>query len=80
MGGTSILYISDIDLSFLTHGQALGNKPMPETTATAMHSVPFTFVGVAAAMAGVSWIIDRRMKLQNGQKPARDNEKGGSDG
>jgi len=26
--------------------------------------VPFTFVGVAAAMAGLNWIIERRRKLQ----------------
>jgi len=80
VGGTSIIYISDIDLSFLTHGHSLGNRPMPETTAAAMHAVPFAFVGVAATMAGVSWIIERRMKLQDGHEPARDDEKGDSDG
>lgn len=53
VGGTSVLYISDTDLSFLTHGKRLGSKPVPERTAAAMNAVPFAFAGVVAAMAGV---------------------------
>lgn len=64
IGGTSVLYISDIDLSFLSRGEQLGDQPLPERTELAMNVVPFTFVGVAAAMAGIRWIIERRMKLQ----------------
>jgi formate dehydrogenase iron-sulfur subunit len=64
VGGTSVLYISDIDLSFLTYGEEFGNKPLPQTTRAAMESVPFAFVGMGAAMTGLHWIIQRRMKLQ----------------
>jgi formate dehydrogenase iron-sulfur subunit len=64
VGGTSVLYISDIDLSFLTYGEHLGNKPLLQTTSLAMKAVPFTFLGVGAAMAGLYWVIGRRMKLQ----------------
>ena len=53
-----------MDLSFLTEGRYLGGQPLPETTATAMDTVPFAFTGVLAAMAGLSWIIDRRMARQ----------------
>jgi formate dehydrogenase iron-sulfur subunit len=67
VGGTSVLYISDIDLSFLTYGEHFGNKPLPHTTRVAMESVPFAFVGVGAAMMGLYWIIHRRMKLQEEQ-------------
>ena len=63
VGGSSVLYISNIDLSFLARG-ALDNKPMPERTKLAMNAVPFTFVGVAVAMAGINWAIGRRMKLE----------------
>ncbi|HDH58460.1 MAG TPA: 4Fe-4S dicluster domain-containing protein [Bacteroidetes bacterium] len=71
IGGTQVLYISDIDLSCLTYGRALGEKPLPSRTAPAMHAVPYAFVGVSATMAGISWIIGRRMKLQDKpeQKP-----------
>jgi formate dehydrogenase iron-sulfur subunit len=63
VGGTSVLYISNVDLSFLTAGRSLGDKPLPATTVTAMGAVPFVFTGVLTFMAGVGWIIDRRMKL-----------------
>jgi formate dehydrogenase iron-sulfur subunit len=65
IGGTSVLYISDIDLDFLAMKPGLGTKSLPSTTELAMHSVPFAFVGMGAAMYGLNWIIKRRMKLQD---------------
>jgi formate dehydrogenase iron-sulfur subunit len=64
VGGTSVLYISDIDLSFLTRGQELTDEPLPERTKLAMNAVPFAFLGVVSAMAAVNWVIQRRMKLE----------------
>ncbi len=64
VGGTSVLYISNIDLSLLTAGRNLGDKPLPATTKPAMEAVPFVFTGVLTAMAGISWVIDRRIKLE----------------
>lgn len=64
VGGASVLYISDIDLGFLAVKPDLGPKPLPSTTALAMKSVPFAFVGMGAFMYGLSWIIKRRIKLQ----------------
>jgi formate dehydrogenase iron-sulfur subunit len=61
-GGVSVLYISNADLSFLTQGRSLDATPLPGRTALAMDAVPFVFTGVIATMAGLSWIIDRRMK------------------
>ena len=57
------MYLSDIDLDFLSYPVNLGDKPLPEKTATAMESVPFAFVGMGGAMLGLNWIIRRRMKL-----------------
>ena len=67
VGGTSVLYISDIDLSFLTYGQPLGERPVPARTSTAMHAVPFAFIGMGSLMAGLQWIIGRRN--ENKQPP-----------
>jgi len=64
VGGTSVLYISDMDLGFLGWKRDLGDRPLPESTWAILRSVPYTFVGVGAAMAGVYWIIERRMKRQ----------------
>ncbi len=65
VGGTSVLYVSDIDLGFLSYRSGL-TKPLPKTTATAMKSVPFAFVGMGAAMLSMNWIVKRRQKLGDG--------------
>jgi formate dehydrogenase iron-sulfur subunit len=75
VGGTSVLYLSDIDLGFLAYQTDLGNLPLPETTAPAMKAVPFAFAGMGAAMYGVNWIIRRRMELN--KKPDESGETGG---
>ena len=75
VGGTSVLYLSGIDLGFLSYNTHLGDKPLPETTAPAMKSVPFAFVGMGGFMLGLNWIIRRRMefsKRQNENKEPKD--------
>ena len=67
VGGTSVLYLSDIDLGFLSYPVNLGNKPLPERTSTAMESVPFAFVGMGGVMLGLNWIIRRRMEFSKEQ-------------
>jgi len=77
VGGTSVLYISDIDLSFLTYGEQFGDKPLTQTTRMAMEAVPFTFLGVGMAMTGLYWIIQRRMALQADQAGEKSDGKTG---
>jgi formate dehydrogenase iron-sulfur subunit len=67
IGGGGVLYVSDTDLSFLNYGRPLGDQSLPSRTAPAMQAVPFAFAGMAAAMAGVGWIISRRRKLNEKQ-------------
>ena len=76
-GGTSVLYISDIDLSFLTYGRPLDERPLPSTTAAAMNAVPWAFVGVGAAMAGIHWIIKRRMENEQRSDSTPEDEQDG---
>ncbi len=72
-GGTSVLYISDVDLSFLTGGHEIAASPLPNKTAEAMDAVPYAFCGVLALMGGLNWVIERRNRLlkekekENGQ-------------
>jgi formate dehydrogenase iron-sulfur subunit len=73
VGGTSVLYISDIDLGFLSYQPNLSAEPLPETTAVAMDSVPFAFVGMGVAMLGLNWIIQRRNKIRS-EKDEGDHE------
>jgi formate dehydrogenase iron-sulfur subunit len=62
VGGTSVLYISDIDLGFLAYKSHLKSTALPDETAPAMNAVPFAFVGMGGAMLGLNWIIRRRME------------------
>ncbi len=64
VGGTSVLMISDVDLSTAGWPRDLRRHPYPEHTAPALRLVPGTFVGVGAAMLGLSWIIGRRRELE----------------
>lgn len=63
VGGTSVLYISDVDLSAAGWPHYLRESSYPALTRTAMHAVPPTFVTVGAAMLGLSWVIGRRQRL-----------------
>ncbi|MBN1212561.1 MAG: 4Fe-4S dicluster domain-containing protein [candidate division Zixibacteria bacterium] len=74
IGGTSVLYISDIDLGFLSYQPELGTKALPRTTAPAMNAVPFAFVGMGAVMYGINWVIKRRMN--NGQETGKEGNDG----
>jgi formate dehydrogenase iron-sulfur subunit len=71
--GSSVLYVSNVDLALLTGGQPLPNDPLPEKTALAMGAVPYAFCGVLAAMGCINWVIARRIKLRketsDGQGP-----------
>lgn len=64
VGGTSVLYVSDIDLEFLSYPLKPGVTPLPDTTKTAMKAVPTVFVGMGALMGGIYWICKRREMLQ----------------
>jgi formate dehydrogenase iron-sulfur subunit len=63
IGGTSVIYISDIPLDFLAFKPELGNEPLPKLTWAALSKVPPLVVGVGAGMTGIWWIVGRRMKL-----------------
>jgi formate dehydrogenase iron-sulfur subunit len=67
VGGTSVLYLSDIDLGFLSYQPDLGIS-LPRTTEAAMRGVFPAFFGMGAAMLGLNWIIRRRQKLMTEPK------------
>ncbi len=63
IGGTSVLYISDIPLDFLAWKPDLGTQPLPERTWAALHKVPPLMLGMGGLMTGIYWVVGRRMKL-----------------
>jgi formate dehydrogenase iron-sulfur subunit len=63
VGGTSVLYISDVPLDFLAWTADLGDRPLPDLSWASLKKVPAIAVGMGCLMAGTHWIIGRRMKL-----------------
>jgi formate dehydrogenase iron-sulfur subunit len=63
VGGTSVLYISDVPLDCLWYHEDPGQEPLPDLTWAALSKVPPIALGVMALMAGTYWIIERRMKM-----------------
>ncbi|MBS1261391.1 MAG: Formate dehydrogenase, nitrate-inducible, iron-sulfur subunit [Calditrichaeota bacterium] len=77
VGGTNVLYISHVDLSFLAYGRPLDEAPLPERTRPAMEAVLPTFGAMVATMGGLSWIINRRMdRSRDGDRPPADRSAG----
>jgi formate dehydrogenase iron-sulfur subunit len=69
-GGTSILYISDTPLDFLSVNRYSGQEAMPDLTEPWLSQVPLIALGMTALMAGPYWIIKRRMRLAAAREQA----------
>jgi formate dehydrogenase iron-sulfur subunit len=69
VGGTSVLYISDVGLSTAGWPDGLRMASYPALTVPALSTVPWTFAGVGMAALGLSWIIERRTKVKAAEAP-----------
>lgn len=76
-GGTSVLYISDVDLEKLNWPR-FQEASIPSLTVSLIEKTPFIGLGVATCLLGLSWIIKRRMQLstENGRKTDSDQASG----
>jgi formate dehydrogenase iron-sulfur subunit len=79
VGGTSILYISDISLDFLGWKPNLGDEPLPDLTWAALSKVPPIVLGMGGLMAGIHFITSRRQRVAEEERrdraPAEEKEK-----
>ncbi len=68
-GGTSVLYISDVDLAALGWPR-FEPKSIPSLTEPLIHKTPFIGLGVAFSLVGLNWIVKRRNTLaeEHGKK------------
>ena len=72
VGGTGVLYLSDISLDFLAWGKDLPPDPLPERVYDVLKEVPGIFVGVGVGMYGLYWIIKRRQRLMHEGEPGEE--------
>ena len=69
VGGTSVLTISDVNLAEAGWAESLGTRSRPVLARKVLHTVPYTFFGVAGLMYGVHWTLDRRRKVAAAEGP-----------
>ncbi|MCP4574575.1 MAG: 4Fe-4S dicluster domain-containing protein [bacterium] len=62
-GGTSVLYVSDVDLATLDWPADTAG-PIPHLTDPLIEKTPFMGITVASSLLGLNWVIRRRMKLE----------------
>lgn len=63
VGGTSVLYISDVDINLSDlDAPVLDLEPIPHRTTKILHQMPLAFIGMAVVMGGVHWVIKRRQR------------------
>jgi formate dehydrogenase iron-sulfur subunit len=66
VGGTSVLYISDVDINLTDlNAPVTDTDPMPHRTTKILHQMPIVFVGMAGAMGGLFWFMKRRNKVMS---------------
>ena len=61
-GGTSVMYISDVDLASIGWPE-YEPEAIPRLTEPLIHKTPFIGLSVGLSLVGINWIIRRRMKL-----------------
>jgi formate dehydrogenase iron-sulfur subunit len=63
VGGSSVLYLSDVPLDFLGWQADLGPMALPHRSWAALKKVPPVILGMGALMSGLYWVVGRRMRL-----------------
>jgi formate dehydrogenase iron-sulfur subunit len=76
VGGTAVMYISNVPLDFLGYHGWPGEQPRPELTWEWLSKVPAISIGVAGLMTGLFWIIERRVQadLSRKARPSQSDE------
>jgi formate dehydrogenase iron-sulfur subunit len=73
VGGTAVLYISDIPLDFLGFQGSAPEEPLPDLTWDWLNKVPAISIGVTGLMTGLFWIIGRRMMAEEARLQVPEN-------
>jgi len=73
VGGTSVLYISDVPLDFLRLSSTPSDRPLPGLSWNWLGKVPGVALSTTGLMTGLFWIIGRRM-LAEERRAARKTE------
>jgi len=75
VGGTSVLYISDVPFEKLGFIEPPLNQPMPTLSAAALGEVPTVVTIGGSLLAGLYWFTQRRRQVALAQVAEQDEEK-----
>jgi Fe-S-cluster-containing dehydrogenase component len=70
LGGTSVLYLADISLDFLSFGKAAGDRAAPDLTWGFLKETPVISGAVGVSMGFLYWLWKRRSKVTEEKKYA----------
>ncbi len=73
VGGTSVLYISDIPFEQLGFKAQLGTQPLPELTWNALSKIPNVVMVGGTLLYGIWWITNRRKEVAKYEKKQKEN-------
>jgi formate dehydrogenase iron-sulfur subunit len=71
LGGTSVLYLSDINLDFLSFDKAAGDRAAPELSWGFLKETPVISGAVGLSMAFIYWLWRRRAKVAEEKKQGK---------
>jgi formate dehydrogenase iron-sulfur subunit len=79
-GGTSVLYVSDVDLAVMGWPSP-DTASIPSLTEPLIAKTPFIGLGVMGSLLGINWVIRRRMRLagEAGRGPEADDSAGAAE-
>lgn len=81
-GGTGVMMLSSVPFEQLGFPMNLGGKPLPSLTWAVLSKIPGIVITGGVLLGGISWIINRRIQLeQNGYEALpRESEKSDEEG
>ena len=68
LGGTSVMYITDVPLEPLGWPEKIGDRSIHSYTWPVLSKTPFLALGVCSFLTGTLWVVNRRMKLEGKDK------------
>lgn len=74
-GGTSVLYLSDVDLAPLGLVRS-ATRSVPSVTEPVIRTTPGLALSVALTMSGLTWVVGRRRRLTGGAAEDRREDPG----
>ncbi len=75
VGGTSVLYISDVPFEKLGFKTNLGTMPLPDLTWEALSKIPSVVLVGGTLLYGIWWITNRRKEVAEFERKIKEQEK-----